>query len=250
METTLGADAHGAGAVVVVIALGIDTATPRTSIAIGDDGGILASLSMASRSRQDVAIPAIQQLLSWTGRAVGDLQGVAVGIGPGLFTGLRGGIQIAKSLGQVLGIPVVGVGTLDALALGVRHADGPVHAVIDGRRGEVFHAAFEVRDGVAVARSAPEVSRPEALAERLSAGTGALLVGDGAILYRDVFGPLPGVRIASAALAYPRASAVLELASAELVAGPGGRPEDVVPLYLRKTDAEIAWDERARGGRG
>lgn len=230
-----------------MIALGLDTATPRTTIALGVDGAIVASVSMMSRSRQDVAIPAIEQLLTWTGRTVRDLEGIAVGVGPGLFTGLRGGIQIAKSLGQVLGVPVVGVGTLDALALGVRHADVPVHAVIDGRRGEVFHASFEVRDGVVVARTAPRVSRPEALAVAVAAEGDALLVGDGAILYRDVFGSLPGVRLASAALAYPRASAVLELASDPLVAGPGGRPEDVVPLYLRKTDAEIAWDERARG---
>lgn len=228
--------------------LAIDTATPRTSLAIGSEDGVLASLSVTSRARQDVAVPALERLLAWAGIEIGTLEAVAIGIGPGLFTGLRGGIQIGKSIAQVLGVPAVGVGSLEALAQGVRHADGPVLAVIDGRRGEVFHAAFEVQDGRVRPLGEPAIARPEALAEQIGASGGVLLVGDGAILYRDVLGAASErVRIASAALAYPQASSVLGLALPVLAAGRGGRPEDVVPLYLRKTDAEIAWDERARG---
>lgn len=233
----------GGGGVVVVIVLGIDTATPRTSLALVSEDGVLASVSLAGMARRDVAVPALAQLLTWSGMKPSDLGGVAVGIGPGLFTGLRSGIGAGKTLAQVLGIPIVGVRSTDALAHAVRDEPATVVAVIDGRRREVFHASYRVRSGAVEVLAEPMVERPEALAERLGALGPVLLVGDGAILYRDVL-TSPEARVAPATLAYPSATSIAELARPTLGAGGAGRLVDVVPLYLRKTDAEIDWDRR------
>lgn len=229
-----------------VIVLGIDTATPRTSLALVSEEGVLASVSLAGMARRDVAVPALERLLAWSGMTPSDLGGVAVGVGPGLFTGLRSGIGAGKTLAQVLRIPIVGVRSTEALAHAVRDASETVISVIDGRRREVFHAAYRVRDGEVEPLTEPAVERPEALAERLGALGPVLLVGDGAILYRDVLAAT-GARVAPAILAYPSATSVAELARPALVSGDAGGFVDVVPLYLRKTDAEIDWDRRAGG---
>jgi tRNA threonylcarbamoyladenosine biosynthesis protein TsaB len=118
-----------------VIVVGIETSTPQTSVAIGGEQGILAQMSVAGRSRQEAAAPALQQLLRWSGIELDRVGGVAVGIGPGLFTGLRVGVATAKTLAQVLAIPIVGLTSLDVLAFGVRHTPRRICAVIDGRRG-------------------------------------------------------------------------------------------------------------------
>ena len=95
-----------AGAFVVIV-LGIDTATQQTSVAIGTERGTRAqmALSATARSHEEVVIPAIQQLLQWSDLSLSQLGGVAVGIGPGLFTGLRVGVETARTLAQFLRIP-------------------------------------------------------------------------------------------------------------------------------------------------
>nr|MBA3691627.1 tRNA (adenosine(37)-N6)-threonylcarbamoyltransferase complex dimerization subunit type 1 TsaB [Actinomycetota bacterium] len=121
-----------------MIVVGIETSTPQTSIAIGGEQGIVAQMSVAGRARQEAAAPALQQLLRWSGTDLNRVAGVAVGVGPGLFTGLRVGVATAKTLAQVLGVPIVGLTSLDVLAFAVRHTQRWICAVIDGRRGEVF----------------------------------------------------------------------------------------------------------------
>lgn len=229
-----------------VIYLGIDTATPRTSLALGSDEGVVASLTVEGRAREDVVVPALERLLAWAGRDPGDLAGIAAGIGPGLFTGLRVGVETAKTLAQVLDRPLVAVPSLDVLAHGVRHAAVRIVAVIDARRGEVFHAAYRsVDDGVRREREMV-VASPEALAEELrTAGEPVLLVGDGALRYRDRLATAGSVvTFAGAASATPRADDLVAIASPRFRDGRTDAWADVVPLYLRRTDAEIAWDRR------
>ena len=126
----------------LVIVLGIETSTPQTSIALGTETEILAKVSIAGRARQEVVAPALDQLLRWTDLDLSKVGGIAVGIGPGLFTGLRVGVETAKTLAQVLHVPIVGITSLDALAYAVRTSHKRIAAVIDGRRGEVFFAVY------------------------------------------------------------------------------------------------------------
>ena len=233
-----------------MIVVGIETSTPQTSVAIGGEQGIVAQMSVAGRARQEAAAPALEQLLRWTGTDLAHVGGVAVGIGPGLFTGLRVGVATAKTLAQVLGVPIVGLTSLDVLAFAVRHTARRICAVIDGRRGEVFWSLYRPVPGGVDRETEHEVARPDRLVAELAAVPGdVLLVGDGAILYRhEIEQELGGrVVVASATHAHPQAASLVELAAPRLLREEHDRLFDVVPVYLRRSDAEIAWDQRTRG---
>ena len=231
-----------------MIVLGIDTATPKTSVALGDDRRLLASLSIEGPARQDVVASAVERLLAWVDRDPGRLAGVAVGTGPGLFTGLRVGVETAKTLAQVLRIPIVGIPSLDVLAYGVRHADRPIAAVIDARRGEVFWAIYRPVPGGVAREGEFRVGPPDHLVADLRARDEHVLVaGNGAILYREVLAEVGRLEFASPGADDPHASSLVELAAPRFEREEHDRWSEIVPLYLRKSDAEIAWDERARG---
>jgi tRNA threonylcarbamoyladenosine biosynthesis protein TsaB len=233
-----------------VIVVGIETSTPQTSVAIGGEQGIVAQMSVAGRARQEAAVPALRELLRWSGTDLPHVGGVAVGIGPGLFTGLRVGVETAKTLAQVLAVPIVGLTSLDVLAFAVRYTPRRICAVIDARRGEVFWSLYQPVPGGVVRETEHAVAPPDHLIAELSAVPGdVLVVGDGAILYRhEIERELGGmVEFASAAQAHPQAASLVELAAPRLLREEHDRLFDVVPVYLRKSDAEIAWDQRARG---
>jgi tRNA threonylcarbamoyladenosine biosynthesis protein TsaB len=233
----------------VVIVLGIDTSTTHTSVALGTETGILGATHFAGPGRQDPLIPAIERLLEWTGVRMPQVGGIAVGLGPGLYTGLRVGVQVGKSLAQVLQLPIVGVSSLDILALGARTTRRLIGAVLDARRGEIFFALYRSVPGGVMRFGEHRVGRPEALAaELLAMSEDVLLVGNGAILYRQELEEAgPRVALAPATLSTPSASALVEVAGPRFIREETDRLTDVVPIYLRKTDAEIAWDQRARG---
>lgn len=232
-----------------MIVVGIDTSTPQTSVAIGNDHEVLASVSIAGKARQESVAPALEQLLRWSGMDLGRVGGIAVGVGPGLFTGLRVGVETAKTLAQVLRVPIVGLTSLDALAYVVRHTSRRIAAVIDARRGEVFAAVYRAVPGGVIRESEYLVLKPDHLVAELQMVPGEVLcVGNGAILYRREIEELGSrVEFASPALAHPAAAALVELAVPRFMREEHDRLFDVVPVYLRKSDAEIAWDQRARG---
>src|SRR5688572_32503869 len=130
-----------------MIVIGIETATPQTSVAIGTEREMVGTVSVAGKARQESVTPALEQLCRWTGIELPQVGGIAVGVGPGLFTGLRVGIETAKTLAQVLAVPIVGITSLDARAFSVRHTHRLLVAVIDGRRREGFSAIGRVPPG-------------------------------------------------------------------------------------------------------
>lgn len=232
-----------------MIVVGIETSTPQTSVALGNETGTLASIELHGKERRDSVVPALEQLLHWSDLELRQVGGVAVGLGPGLFTGLRVGVASAKALAQVLRVPIVAIPSLDVLAFGVRHTRRLIAAVIDARRGEVFFAFYRAVPGGVMRLGEYAVARPERLAAELEATReDVLLVGNGAILYRREVDDVDArVEFASPADAFPLASALVELAVPRFVREETDRLYDVVPLYLRRSDAEIAWDQRARG---
>ena len=232
-----------------MIVLGIDTSTSQTSVALWATGEVVGALQFAGVRKHDDVAPAVERLMEWTGIDLQHVGGVAVGTGPGLYTGLRVGVEAAKTFAQVLRVPIVGVSSLDVLAFAVRTTRRRIGAVLDARRGEVFFAFYRSVHGGVMREGDYRVDRPAALAAELEAvPEEVLLVGNGAMLYRRELEE-PGVHVAfaPAALAHPWASALVELSAARFIREETDRPADVVPLYLRKTDAEISWDRRARG---
>ena len=229
--------------------LAIETSTRQTSIALGTRDGLLASeLVAGDRAHAELVVPAIGHVLELAGLRVSQTSGIAVGRGPGLFTGLRVGVATARALAQVLRVPIVGIGSLDVLAFPLRHARGRIGAVTDAKRGEVFYAFYRPVPG-GLAREGPvTVGGPERLVADLDAvGEDTLLVGDGAVRYRreleEAGTPL---EFASASMAFPHAEALVELALPRFEREETERPEDVRPEYVRKSDAEINWSRAGR----
>jgi tRNA threonylcarbamoyladenosine biosynthesis protein TsaB len=232
-----------------VIVVGIDTSTPQTSIAVGTERELLGRIQLAGTRRQEQLAPALEQLLAWTEVNLEHVGGFAVGIGPGLFTGLRVGVQTAKSLAQATGAPIVGISSLDVLAFAVRHTHRRIWAVIDARRGEVFHAPYRAVPGGVMREADHDVAPPSHLVADIEAEPGEVLaVGDGAILYREELAELGArVEVAGPAMAHPDAASLVELAVPRFLREEHDRLFDVTPMYLRKSDAEIAWDRGPRG---
>jgi tRNA threonylcarbamoyladenosine biosynthesis protein TsaB len=234
-----------------VLVLGIETSTQQTAVALGTEQGIVGGTVLtAGRPGDEAVVPAIEHLLRWTQTPPSSLSGVAVGLGPGLFTGMRVGIATGKTLAQALKIPIVGLASLDVLAFSVAHARTLICAVVDAKRGELFFAFYRAVPGGVTREAEFEVGSPEHLAAELEARReDILMVGNGALAYRrrlEAAGT--HVEFASAAYGFPAATALVELAIARMSREDFDRLHDLKPYYVRKSDAQIAWDHRRRTG--
>ena len=222
-----------------VIILGIESATSQVGCAIGGHEGVLSSVhsSRGKRHAENLA-PQIEFVLEQARIAMDEISVVAVDIGPGLYTGLRVGITTAVSIAFGLGVPMIGVTSLDLLAYPVRHCPKLIVATIDARRGEVFHANYRQVPGGVQRISEPVVSTPDDLsADLLAHGNEALLVGDGALRYSEIFAGLRGVEAAEPSIAYPSAASIVQLAHAKALREEFVTPTELEPVYLRKPDA-------------
>src|SRR2546426_5681622 len=169
-----------------MLILGIETSTPQTSVAMGTEHGPIASTMLSGApASHELVVPAIDELLRWAGAKRTELTAVAVGLGPGLFTGMRVGIATAKTMAQVLGIPMLGFASLDLVAFSFRHSRRLICAAIDAKRKELFFAYYRPVPGGVTRETGFEVGSADALAAGLESSTeDILLVGNGALVYR------------------------------------------------------------------
>jgi tRNA threonylcarbamoyladenosine biosynthesis protein TsaB len=233
----------------LMLVLAVETSTPQTSLALGSEQGVLAAQQVSwARGHSEAVVPGIHHLLDLTEVRPTQLSGIAVGLGPGLFTGLRVGVSTARALSQVLRIPVVGIASLDVLAFSVRYSKSRIAAVTDAKRGEVFYAFYRPVPGGVARESGYLAGPPERLAADLEASREEiLLVGMGALLYRrQLHEATSGVEFASVSTAFPTADSLLELVLPRFQREETSRPGDVVPYYVRKSDAEIDWPRAGR----
>ena len=191
-----------------MLILGIETATHQVGCAIGGHEGVI-TLFESSRDRRhaETLVPAIQFVMKQARIGLDEIGAVAVDVGPGLYTGLRVGVAAAKAMASALRVPMVGVPSLDLLALPLRHTNRTIVAVIDARRGELFYAFYRAVPGGVQRLTPHQVGKPDDLASELEAtGRDVLLVGDGALRYASTFEDLRGVELAEQALAHPSAA--------------------------------------------
>ena len=212
--------------------LALDTSSAAVTAAVHDGEAVLAERSVLdARRHAELLAPTIAEVLAAAGLTPAGLTAVITGVGPGPFTGLRVGVVTARVLGAVLGVPVYGICSLDALAeaaVASGHLPGPEFLVAaDARRKEVYWARYATVGGVATRVDGPYVAAAADVPRH-----GLPVVGRGAVLYPDALGrafePLE-----------PSAAALATIAARVLrqgAVGPGVllTPE---PLYLRRPDA-------------
>lgn len=208
--------------------------------------------------RGEGAVGALSRLFAEFGVRPGDVDGFAASVGPGSFTGIRVGVAAVQALCRATGVPAIPVGTLEGLAECGRESDWGMPGTlllpsVDARRGEVYAALYRVGASGAPPELlwGPEAISCAALAERLGGlpapdpGAEGLLLGDGAALLASSFAagwarPLQ--------LGRTRAAAVARVAARKLPAGGSVPPEGLVPVYVRKPDAESRHERRAPTG--
>jgi len=228
-----------------VLLLAFDTATPAVTVALHDGATVIARYTeVDARRHGELLAPGIVRVLAEAGRGRMDVTDVAVGVGPGPFTGLRVGLVTALALGDALGVPVHGICTLDILAAaaaqpgrdqGAIGADGRFAVAIDARRKEVYWALYEDRPGSGPVRLGdPAVDWPHVVEDQVA---GLPVAGEGPVKYPQHFPhriePL-----------LPDAAVLAALAVHRLTGGDGagagayaGEILPPYPLYLRRPDA-------------
>ncbi len=239
----------------------LDSSTQTASIALLEGRRLLAELTVhASHSKS--LLDDFHSLLERCGWPLTSISAFAVGIGPGSFTGVRIGMATLRALSWTLARPLLGRCSLEILAMAAAGRSGSVAAVMDARKGEVYLAAYDV-SGVARGGGlslphqvvAPMVLSPEAALSRIAeipraAGEPLWLVGDGVLRYPEIFRPgePTDLCIGGPAEAFPRAANLAWLAELALDSRDHAPPPlEVVPLYVRPSEAELGSQPAGRG---
>ena len=250
--------------------LAFDTATEHVAIGLAALEAtdrvprVIAEKDFAApRAALGALLPAVHDVVAGAGLSMGEISVVAVGRGPGSFTGVRIGVASAKGLAHGLGVPLVGLGTLDAVAWRLSGHEGLLAVVGDAMRGEVYPALFRCSGGRCVRLEGECVEKPETTAARWAASLAGpvLLTGNGLAKYRDTFVGALGSRatVADESLWTPGGSSLIAAAWSE--SGPGSlhgivgldpasafeesHPATLLPVYTRLSDAEEAEQRRA-----
>jgi tRNA threonylcarbamoyladenosine biosynthesis protein TsaB len=214
-----------------VLILALDASTPVTTVALarGNDREIVAEVSTTGRGASETLLPAVQDALDLAAEKFESVDLVLAGVGPGTFTGIRIAAATARALSAGTGIALARNSTLDALAAPALSCSSDVLAVLDARRGQVFARRFS--------GSGPTTGIYCVRPEELSVEGEPILVGDGAVRYREDLARLG--RIPPDGSPLHRVTAAGHVVSADLaVVG----PEDLVPIYVREPDAEVRRD--------
>lgn len=240
--------------------LAFETATEACSVAVWVDGEVRERFELAPRRHAELSLPWAGELLAQAGIARSQLDAIALGRGPGAFTGVRLAIAIAQGIALALDRPLLPVSTLAALAMRAAQPVTPgndpgtgqrVFAAIDARMGELYTAAYELRDGDAIALDREALLAPDAAALPdthngwLGVGTG-FAAAEGALATRlaDRFSAID-------AGALPHAADVARLAALAWQRGEAIAPERVEPAYLRDNVALTIVEQQAlRDSRG
>lgn len=222
--------------------LAIETATPGSSVALAESRDTVAYAARVDRiGHSEFLVPAIDFCFDQVGWSPRDIDGIVIDIGPGLYTGIRVGLATAQGLAATLGVPVIPVSALDALALDAATGRRHIWSVIDVRRGELAVASYRPVPGGVVRDGPPELIDPDGLRALLDSDpSDSLLVGDVPALDESVLRGLH--RVKTGRPRYPSARAVAEIGAGKLDRDELPHPDEIRPMYLRDPDVTINWD--------
>jgi len=212
--------------------LAIETATEACSVALCIDGEVRERFEVAPRRHTELVLPWADELLAEAGLARTALDAIAVGRGPGAFTGVRLAVALAQGMALALDIPVLPVSTLAVLAWPARRADADVLAAIDARMGELYLGRFRAEGEQGLRALAPEwMAAPERVdieGESLIGVGSGFAAADGALAQA-----LLSKLLLCDPLALPHAADLARLAAIDFAAGRAIAPDQLEPAYLR-----------------
>lgn len=224
--------------------LAIDTSTSLASIAIAVDEQIIAeSLINTNRTLSARLVPEIERLLTTAGLAITDIDLFASTVGPGSFTGVRGGVATIQGLALAVGKPCAGFSSLAMLAMNFSLSTTLVCPMLDARKGELYAALYDCSSPLPSPRINDCVLPPAAFLDQIARLTGEpiIFVGDGAVRYHDQIAEQLGDRaiFAPFPLHTPHSANGILLALRASRRGELLEPGQLLPVYLRASDAEL-----------
>ncbi|NIO09406.1 MAG: tRNA (adenosine(37)-N6)-threonylcarbamoyltransferase complex dimerization subunit type 1 TsaB [Deltaproteobacteria bacterium] len=245
-----------------MLILGVDTSTTTASVVLVEDGKLLAegvhkgsgkgpqSLGLQPRANHaETLLPLVENLMKESDRSWDAISAFAVAIGPGSFTGLRIGLSTVKGLAYGWEVPVIGIPTLLAVAARVTNWNGLICPLLDARKKEVYTAVFNLKDEQVPERLTDDlVCAPEWILKQIRSlkANSCLMIGDGAEVYRDLIKESFGAEATiTQGDSYPSvAFAVAQLAARRVAKADFDAPDDLLPVYLRPSEAELKWGVR------
>jgi len=220
--------------------LAVDTATTSCSVAIVDKTSLLSEFTIdREETHSKHLMDMIKAVLRMAGINFSDLDGFAVTRGPGSFTGLRIGISTIKGLSVASEKPVVGVSSLEALALQVSYSRDLICPILDARKGEVYFSRYKFLNGHLKKQTKERVAPPDKAVDDLNES--CLFVGNGALLYKEMILEKMGELASIAPMIQNtiRASTIAYLSMAKFEKNDTDDIEKILPYYIRKSDAEL-----------
>lgn len=220
--------------------LAVDTATNSCSVAILNAGSVSAEvMTLNDETHSKHLMGLIDNVLGMAGFRIGDMDGMAVTIGPGSFTGLRIGLSTVKGLAHALDKPVVGVSSLDSLAWQCEDRSHLICAILDARKGEVYSATYRFRGENLTQTRCQAATPPVAAVESIKEP--CVFIGGGAQLYRGDIIKIVGdyAYFAPEDQHHIRASSVGFLSLQRFQTRDTSEVSSLVPQYIRKSDAEL-----------
>ena len=227
--------------------LGVDTSTMTAGVGIVEDGQILVDLKFDVRvTYSEILMPTIDLAFKTVGMKLGDLDGLAISIGPGSFTGLRIGLSTVKGLCAGSNKPLAAVPSLDALASLSLYCRYQVAPLLDAKKDQVYAATYDTSDGELRQESQYLAVSVEELAKTISKKT--LFVGPGARLYQKELTHLLGdsARFALNDQSTPSGASVARIGIGKLAHGETEDIANLEPLYIRMSEAELKFKNAGR----
>lgn len=225
--------------------LGIETSTKTGSVAVVSEDAVIAQYSLNIEvTHSERLMSTVDRVLMDTGMSLSQIDGYAVAIGPGSFTGLRIGLATVKGLALATNTPIAAVPTLKALAWHLPHAAHPICPLLDARKKEVYAALYAFEGSELKQRMPEQVIALSRLADMIQERT--IFTGEGAHLFRDEIERVFGERalFAPRSAILPSAAAVAELGLAMMQDNKQADPESLAPMYIRRPEAEVAWEKK------
>lgn len=231
-----------------MLVLSLDTATLVSSVAIASEDRLLAELTTQTRlTHSETLMPHIKDVLELASVTKEKIDGVAVSIGPGSFTGLRIGLATAKAICYALNVPIIAVPTLEAMAARFPFSGAEIYSLMDAQKGNVYRAVYSWQNGAPLCIREIEVMPFEAVLDECAADNTPIIMTGDIVQRKTAKLILPeNVTVAPPTMVMPRAAETAFLGIKKLAEGKVDNLMDLEPLYVRRSEAEVLWEMRQK----